>query len=125
MKRKWLVPAMLLAAAVLAAALLYGREGFTGSRVKDETQYCAEFQAMHGSDRHTLSLTAGDTLTVHLQAEAGKLTLELQAPDGTTVYTGNGTEATDFTVTVPQSGDYTILLQAKHAKGSVEVRLAP
>lgn len=125
MKRKWLIAAMLLAVAALTAALLYGREGFTGSLVKDETQYCAEFQRMHGMDRHILSLTAGDTLSVHLQAEAGKLMLELLAPDGTPIYTGNGTEATDFTVAVPQSGEYTILLQAKHAKGHVEVRLAP
>lgn len=124
MKRKWVALAALLAVAALTALLLYGRERFVGSLVKDETRYLAEFQQMHGTDRHTLSLAAGDTLAVHLQAQAGKLTLELQAPDGTPIYTGNGTEATDFTITVPQTGAYTVLLQAKHATGSVEIRPA-
>lgn len=125
MKRKLAVCLAVLAAAALAFLLLDGREGFDGSCVKHADCYLVEAQWMNGTDRHTLMLQAGDTLDVHLQAEKGTLSLEINAPDGTSIYTGNGTEATDFTVAIPQTGEYTITLQAKQAACSVKVQMKP
>lgn len=123
MKRKLAVLLAVSVIVLLAALLLYGREGFAGSCVKNADGYFAEIEWMNGSDRHTICLSDGDVLEVQLQVERGKLLLELQAPDGKPIYTGNGTEATAFTITVPQAGEYTIVLQAKHAKGSVQLQV--
>ena len=43
--------------------------------------------------------------------------MEIKAPDGTTIYRGNGKEATDFTVNITETGVYTIAVYALHAKG--------
>ena len=49
--------------------------------------------------------------------------MEIKAPDGTSVYRGNGKESTDFTVNITESGVYTVALEARHAKGTVRVQL--
>ena len=81
-------------------------------------------ESFHFTDQHTLELHGGDVLQVHFVTEKGSLRLELKAPDGTAVYSGNGKETTDFTVNIPESGAYTIVVEARRAKGSVHVQLA-
>ena len=49
--------------------------------------------------------------------------MEIKAPDGTTIYRGNGKEPRDFTVNIPESGVYTIVVEARHAKGTIHIRL--
>ena len=45
--------------------------------------------------------------------------MEIKAPDGTTLYRGNGKETTDFTVTIPESGVYPVVACARPAKGTI------
>ena len=45
--------------------------------------------------------------------------MEIKASDGTTIYQGNGKEATDFTVNITEDGVYTIVVCARHAKGGM------
>ena len=47
--------------------------------------------------------------------------MEIKAPDGTTIYSGNGKETTEFTVNIPESGVYAIAVEARHAKGTIHV----
>lgn len=49
--------------------------------------------------------------------------MEMKAPDGTTIYRGNGKETTDFTVNIPENGVYTVVVEARHAKGTIHVQL--
>ena len=49
--------------------------------------------------------------------------MEIKAPDGTTIYSGNGKETTDFTVNIRKSGVYTIVVEARHAKGTIHIQL--
>ena len=49
--------------------------------------------------------------------------MEIKAPDGSAVYRGNGKEATDFTVNIRESGVYTIVVEARRAKGTIHVQL--
>ena len=95
--------------------------GFTGSRVANPNSYTLEIQRMHGTDRHTMNLNAGDMLQIHFETEKGSLHLKITAPSGTVLYAGNGKEATDFTVNIPQDGKYSVTVEAKHAKGSVQI----
>lgn len=97
---------------------------FTGNRVANPDSYTLEIEQMNGIDRHTMSLSAGDVLEVRFVAEKGSLTLEIEAEDGTKLYSGNGTELSDFTLDVDKVGDYTITVKAKNAKGEISVRLA-
>ena len=49
--------------------------------------------------------------------------MEIKAPDGTSLYRGNGKETTDFTVNIRESGIYTISVEARRAKGTIHVQL--
>ena len=49
--------------------------------------------------------------------------MEIKAPDGTSLYRGNGKETTDFSVNIQESGVYTIIVEARHAKGTIHIQL--
>lgn len=128
MKKRILIPIIilliLLLAAGLTAFLLSRQTGFTGSRVKNPDSYTLDFERMNGDDQHTMRLEAGDALQVQFEVQKGSLHLEIQSPDGSVLYEGNGTEATDFTVGIPESGVYSISVEARQAKGFLHIRLA-
>lgn len=99
------------------------QEGFTGSRVKNPDAYLLDIQKMNGTDLHTLELQEGDVLQIQFETEKGFLYMEIKAPDGTTIYRGNGKETTEFTVNIRESGVYTIVVEARHAKGVIHIQL--
>ena len=78
---------------------------------------------MNGTDLHTLELHEGDVLQIQFETVKGSLYMEIKAPDGTTIYRGNGKETTEFTLNIRESGVYTIVVQARHAKGTIHVQL--
>ena len=101
----------------------YNKEGFTGSRVKNPDAYLLDIERMNGTDLHTLDLHEGDVLQIRFETEKGDLYMEIKASDGTTLYRGNGKETTDFTVNIRESGVYTIVVEARHAKGIIHIQL--
>ena len=109
-----------------AAIFLFccNQEGFTGSRVKNPDEYLLEIEKMNGTDLHTLELREGDVLQIEFETEKGELYMEIKAPDGTAVYRGNGKETTDSAVNIQESGVYTIVVEARHAKGTIHIHLA-
>ena len=117
----WVMAALVLAGA--AAFLLdYNQEGFTGSRVKNPDAYLLDIEKMNGTDLHTLELQEGDVLDIQFETVKGSLYMEIKAPDGTAVYRGNGKETTDFAVNIRKSGVYTIVVEARRAKGTIHIR---
>ena len=99
------------------------QEGFTGSRIKNPDAYLLDIEKMNGTDLHTLELHEGDVLQIQFETEKGSLYMEIKAPDGTTIYRGNGKETTEFTVNIRESGVYTIVVEARHAKGIIHIQL--
>ena len=99
------------------------QESFTGSRVKNPDAYLLDIAKMNGTDLHTLDLCEGDVLQIQFETEKGDLYMEIKAPDGSSIYRGNGKETTEFTVNIRESGVYTIVVEARHAKGSIHVQL--
>ena len=77
-----------------------------------------------GTDQHTLELNEGDALQIHFETVKGSMCMEIKAPDGNLLYSGNGKELTDFTINILESGVYTITLEAGHARGTLHIRLA-
>lgn len=114
------LPLVLFAAAV-AYLVSINQAGFSGSRVKNPDSYLLDIRQMNGTDLHTLELEAGDTLEILFETEKGSLYMEIKAPDGTTVYRGNGKEVTAFEVNIPLDGDYPVVVEARHAKGTIHI----
>ena len=113
---------LLILAGVAIFLFCYNLEGFTGSRVKNPDAYLLDIEKMNGTDLHTLELSRGDVLQIQFETEKGNLYMEIKAPDGTAVYRGNGKETTDFTVNIRESGVYTVVVAARHAKGTIDIQ---
>ena len=123
-KAVFIVLTLLILAGVAVFLLCTNQENFTGSRVKNPDAYLLDIEKMNGTDLHTLELSRGDVLQIQFETEKGNLYMEIKAPDGTAVYRGNGKETTDFTVNIRESGVYTVVVEARHAKGTIHVQLA-
>ena len=123
-KRKFVFLIVLLLLFLAGAAVFLfcsNQENFTGSRIKNPDAYLLDIDRMNGTDLHTLELHEGDSLQIRLKTEKGALYMELKAPDGTAIYQGNGKETTDFTVNIPESGVYTVVVEARQAKGTIHI----
>ena len=118
-----IVLSLLLLAGIAVFLFCYNLEGFTGSRVKNPDAYLLGIQNMNGTDLHTLELQEGYVLDIQFETVKGSLYMEIKAPDGTAVYRGNGKETTDFAVNIQESGVYTIVVEARHAKGTIHIQL--
>lgn len=114
---------LLLLAGITAFLFLHKQVSFTGSRVKNPDAYLLDIEKMNGTDLHTLALREGDILQIQFETEKGSLYMEIKAPDGTTIYRGNGKETTDFTVNIRESGVYTVTVEARRAKGTIHIQL--
>ena len=118
-----LVLPLLFLAGVAAFLFFYNQEGFTGNRIKNPDAYLLDIERMNGTDLHTLELHEGEVLQIQFETVKGSLYMEIKAPDGTTIYRGNGKETTDFTVNIRESGVYAIVVEARHAKGTIHIQL--
>ena len=114
---------LLLLAGIAVFLSCYNQEGFTGSRVKNPDAYLLDIERMSGTNLHTLELHEGDVLQIQFETVKESLYMEIKAPDGITIYRGNGKETIDFTVNIRQSGIYTIVVEARHAKGTIHIQL--
>lgn len=123
MKRKIIIVVVLSCLLIGSAVclILYNRETFTGSRTANPDSYRLTIVRMNGTDRHTMELRAGDRLGIQFRTERGALNLEIKAPDGVVLYSGNGTDVTGFSLNVTQSGAYTVTVRARHAKGTIRL----
>ena len=125
MKRRMIV-CIMLAAILLAAGVTYWAccrlPHLTGSTIKNADAYILDAQYMNGTDGHTMTLNAGDVLAVHIETEKGTLHLEIKAPDGGVLYSGNGQDAADFTVNIAESGSFAVTVKARSAAGSIRIQ---
>ena len=122
-KAVFIVLSLLILAGLAIVLFCSNQEGFTGSRVKNPDAYLLDIEKMNGTDLHTLELHEGDVLQIEFETEKGELYMEIKAPDGTAVYRGNGKETTDFTLNIRESGVYTIVVEARRAKGTIHIQL--
>lgn len=120
MKRKTVIVLLLLS--TLAALLTACGQNFSGGRTADDDSYALDIVCMNGTDRHTLELKAGDVLEIRFGTEKGSLLLEIKAPDGTLLYSGNGKSATDFTLNIAEGGSYSVRVEARRAQGTIDIQ---
>lgn len=99
-----------------------GRTCFVGSRTADTDAYWLDIDYMTGTDCSAMELKSGDTLAVYFETVCGSIYMQIEAPDKTTLYSGNGKDVTEFAANVSESGTYSIYVEARHAKGTVHIR---
>lgn len=121
-KRLLFVFITLLVIGIIIFLFLYTQEGFKGSRIKNPDSYMLDIERMRGTDQHTLDLQKGDVLQIQFETVKGFMDMEIKAPDGTTIYSGNGKKTTDFTVNISESGTYTVVVEASHAEGTIHIQ---
>ena len=124
-KADLIVLSLLILAGMAVLLSCSSQEGFTGSRVRNPDAYLLDIKKMNGTDLHTLELCEGDVLKIEFETVKGSLYMEIKGPDGTAIYCGNGKETTDFTVNIPETGVYTIVVEARQAKGTIHIRPDP
>ena len=117
------VAVTLLILAGIAVFLSGGnQEGFTGSREKTPDAYLLDIEKMNGTDLHTLRLQKGDALRIGFETEKGELNMQICGPDGAAMYRGNGKETTFFTVNISEDGVYSVVVEARRAKGTIHIQ---
>lgn len=121
-KTMLIVLAAVLAALIIIGAILNNQEVFTGNRIKNPDSYILDIKRMNGVDTHQLELSEGSVLDILFETDKGTLHMDISAPDGTTLYYGNGTETGRFVLNIRQSGSYTIAVKAKHGKGRIKIQ---
>ena len=119
----FMVLPLLIFAGVAVFLICRNQEGFTGSRIKNTDAYLLDIEKMNGTDLHTLELRQGDVLQIQFETKKGSMYAQIKAPDGTSLYRGNGKETTSFTVNIRETGVYTVVVEARHAKGTIHVQL--
>lgn len=124
-RNKWLVrlAVLLLLLGAVGYFACSSQPAFQGSRVRNPDAYLLDIRMMNGTDLHTLELHKDDVLDVLFETAKGTINLEIKGPDGTTLYRGNGRDTTSFTLNIPDSGVYIIMVEARHAKGTVHIQL--
>lgn len=122
LNKKRVIPALVLLTAAAALILLQGREAFVGERRAEPDAYLLEIRQMTGTDEHTLTLQAGETLHIRFTCTSGSLRLDITAPDGSALYSGNGQAVTRFTIAAPTSGAYTLAVTARRAAGTIQIQ---
>ena len=95
---------------------------FDGSRISktDPAGFYLRFSVMNTKDTETLSLHEGDALRVSWLIESGSVDVLIAMKGEAPLYQANGRGNGDdavFDLTVPKSGDYTVTVTGKNAKG--------
>ena len=124
MNRKSLTTTLLILCILGLAVVLTacGRDCFVGSRTAEAGSYRLDIDRMTGTDRFTMELRAGDTLAVQFETVKGSIYMEINEPDESSLYAGNGKGVSEFTVNIPESGTYSIYVEAHRAKGTVYIQ---
>ena len=117
--------ASLLLLIVLGTGLVLmacGSKSLADSRIAGSDSYGLNVESMTGTDSYQMELQESEVLVVHFETVRGSMCMEIQAPDGSSLYQGNGKGVTEFTVNIPESGTYPIFVEAHRAKGIILVQ---
>ena len=78
---------------------------------------------MNGTDLYSMEFKDGDEVSVDFETKKGEMYLKITGPDGKAVYEGNGKGVSLFTINIREKGVHSINLEAKKARGYVNIHL--
>lgn len=123
-KAIWAVLVLVLVVLGTAAWFLYKQPAvkFNGERTVSAApaSFSLRFNVLNTEEAQTLSLRAGDNLSVSWLIESGSVDILISMAGEEPIYQANGRGKGDeaaFDLTIPKSGDYTITVTGKNAKG--------
>lgn len=99
-----------------------GSKSLADSRTAGSDSYGLNVESMTGTDSYQMELQESEVLAVYFETVRGSMCMEIQAPDGSLLYQGNGKGVTEFTVNIPESGTYSIFVETHRAKGIIQVQ---
>ena len=84
------------------------------------TRISSEHKLLDGREQYTIHVPDGEELAVRVSVlnRKGSLSLTIGKRDYSPVYTGNDMESGTFTVYLRESGDYSVIIDAKNHEGS-------
>ena len=112
----------IIALCALALALLSGcrkADVFDGVRTANRAEFHLEYTAFNGKQTAELTLTEGDALHAVFANESGNVDVTVGLSDKKPIYTGTEQTDADFTLIIPESGDYHFSVTGHEAKGRV------
>lgn len=122
--KKALIGALLLIILGIGAYIFIAHPAvqFSGDRVvtSSPASFSLRFTVLNTADAQTLSFQEGDTLHVSWQIESGSVDVLIAMAGEEPLYQANGREKGDeaaFDLIIPKTGDYTITVTGKNAKG--------
>lgn len=122
--KKALIGALLLIILGIGAYVFIAQPAvqFSGDRVVSSSpaSFSLRFTVLNTADAQTLSFQEGDALHVSWQIESGSVDVLIAMAGEEPLYQANGREKGDeaaFDLVVPKTGDYTITVTGKNAKG--------
>lgn len=99
-----------------------GSKSLADSRTAGSDSYGLNVESMTGTDSYQMKLQESEVLAVYFETVRSSMCMEIQAPDGSLLYQGNGKGVTEFTINIPESGTYSIFVEAHRAKGIIQVQ---
>ena len=122
--KKALIGALILIVLGIGAYIFIAHPAvqFSGERTVSSSpaSFSLRFTVLNTTDAQTLSFQEGDALSVSWQIESGSIDLLIAMEGEEPLYQANGREKGDeaaFDLIVPKTGDYTITVTGKNAKG--------
>lgn len=121
--KKIIIVIFFIIMSVSVLLITYNQNRFSGQCIKNQNCYLLDIMQMNGKDKHTLNLTTTNILQIEFKVEKGKLQLEIISPEGDIIYSGNGTEISNFELNIPQDGSYSIIVKGQNAKGIIQIKV--
>ena len=128
MRKKTVFMTLLVLVLLGAAAFFFfiqPKAAFDGDRVKstDPPQFSLRFNILNKDDTETLTLQEGDALRVSWQIDGGSVDVLIAMAGEEPIYQANNRgkgDTAEFEMTIPKTGDYTLSVTGRNAKGWIE-----
>ena len=123
-KAIWAVLVLVLVVLGIAAWFLYKQPAvkFNGERTVSAApaSFSLRFNVLNTAESQILAFQEGDTLSVSWLIDSGSVDILISMAGEKPIYQANGQGKGDeaaFDLTIPKTGDYTITVTGKNAKG--------
>lgn len=121
MKRTFIIIVNLVYILLLISCSFNGTIKRGAYRTQSSSKYYLKFEYMDGTDTHCLKLEKGDRLEVKLEKSEGVIAVQIGIEGENPIYRTSDGGNMEFFLEIEKSGDYLILVEARDAKGTIDI----